>query len=222
MPEMLFTQRLLLKAEPIWKAQYEHPVVAGLGDGTLDPEIFGFWLRQDYLFLIDYCRLFAMAVVRAPNLEAMTAFSRLLHETLTMEMDLHRASVAEFGITVEDLEREQKSPTTQGYADFLLRTAATGNYAELLGALLPCMWGYSEIGKQLAMTSTDSRYAKWISTYADPEFADLAKWCRDLTDAACSGLPESALLQVECAFVTSSRYELAFWEMAWTQETWAR
>ena len=222
MTDNSFTNRLRQSADAIWQAQHDHPLIRGLGDGSLDPKVFGFWLRQDYLFLIDYARVFAQAVVKAPDLEAMLHWSSLLHETLTREMDLHRWFVADLGITAGDLEREQKAPTTQGYTDFLLRTAATGDYAELLGALLPCMWGYSEIGQQLARLPppADERYRAWIATYADPEFAGLAQWCRDLTDRACAGLPESALVRVERAFLTSSRYELAFWEMAWTRETW--
>jgi thiaminase/transcriptional activator TenA len=208
MSDAPFTDHLRRIADPVWQAQFDHPMVRGIGDGSLPPEIFGYWLRQDYLFLIDYSRLFALAVVRAPDLEAMTMFSQLLHETLTREMDLHRTFVGDFG--------------TQGYTDFLLRTAATGEYADLLGALLPCMWGYSEIGQHLAKLPppADTRYQAWIETYADPEFARLAQWCRELTDEACAGLPESRLRAVEQAFLTSSRYELAFWEMAWSGERW--
>lgn len=209
-------------ANPIWEAQYQHPFVWGIGDGSLDVDRFGFWLRQDYLFLIDYSRLFATAVLRAPDLDAMTRFAALLHETMTREMNLHRSYVAGFGITAQDLERETRAPTTQGYTDFLLRTATTGDYAELLGALLPCMWGYSGIGIRLAEQGLpdDERYRSWIEVYADPEFAELARWCRQLTDDACAGLPEPALARAEAAFITSSRYELAFWEMAWSRETW--
>ncbi|MGB3327915.1 MAG: thiaminase II [Thermomicrobiales bacterium] len=217
-----FSAHLRRRADPVWQAQHAHPLVRGIGDGTLDPAIFAFWLRQDYRFLIDYSRLFATAVLRAPDLASMTRFAALLHETLTREMDLHRSSVAEFGIAVAELEREQKAPTTQGYTDFLLRTATTGDYAELLGALLPCMWGYSELGIALAARGfpAEERYARWIETYADPAFAQLAGWCRELTDAACAGLPEAALQRVETAFLTASRYELAFWEMAWSGERW--
>ena len=39
-----------------------------------------------------------------------------------------------------------------GYTDFLLRTAALGDSGELVAALLPCMWGYSELGQGLAQT----------------------------------------------------------------------
>lgn len=211
-------------ADAIWQAQHDHPVVRGIGDGSLDPAIFSSWLRQDYLFLVDYARLFGAAVLRAPDLAAMTRFAELLRGILVTEMDLHRSYVAEFGITEAELERETKAPTTQGYTDFLLRTATTGDYAELLGALLPCMWGYNEVGLRLAERGmpADQRYRAWIETYASDEFTALAAWCRDLTDDACANLPEHARRRAEAAFVTASRYELAFWEMAWSGEQWPR
>lgn len=40
------------------------------------------------------------------------------------------------------------------------------------------------------------------------------------SDAGCEGLPEAAMRRAEEAFITSSRWELAFWEMAWTGEKW--
>ncbi len=209
-------------ADPIWEAQHEHPFVRGIGDGTLDPERFGYWLRQDYLYLIDYARLFATAVLRAPDLETMTACSGLLHGIMQTEMGLHRSYAAGFGITTADLEGEVKAPTCQGYTDFLLRVATTGDFADLLGALLPCMWGYAEIGQRLAKQGMpeDVRYAAWIEMYAGDEFAALAMWCRELVDRFGAGLPEGAIGRVEEAFIISSRYELAFWEMAWTGERW--
>lgn len=214
--------RFRAAADPIWEAQHRHPFVRGIGDGTLDPDRFGFWLRQDWLYLIDYSRLFAAGALRAPDLAAMTAFAELMRGIMVTEMDLHRSYVAGFGITEADLERETKAPTTQGYTDFLLRVATTGDYAELLGALLPCLWGYNEIGLRLAEQSMpdDARYRAWIEMYASEEFTRLATWGRELTDEACDSLPETALKRVEEAFVTSSRYELAFWEMAWTRESW--
>ena len=219
---MRFSDHLRFSADAIWQAQFDHPFVRGIGDGSLDPDIFGIWLRQDYLYLIDYARLFGAGVVRAPDLATMTTFSQLLTEILGREMELHRSYCAEFGITAQDLEDSTKLPTTQGYTDFLLRTATTGNYTELLGALLPCIWGYSEVGIRLAANGrpADDRYQRWINVYADAEFAELANWCRRLIDDACANLSTDRALRVESAFLTSSRYELAFWEMAWTRETW--
>src|SRR5207244_52222 len=101
-----FTDRLYELAEPTWEAQYAHPFVRGIADGTLDVEKFKFWVRQDYLFLIDYARLLAMAAAKAPDLPTMRRFADLVHATLNVEMELHRAYAAEFGISPEELEAE--------------------------------------------------------------------------------------------------------------------
>ena len=216
------TEHLRQKVAGIWEAQHQHPFVRGIGDGTLGLERFQFWLRQDYVFLIEYARLLALATARSPDLETMTRFATLLKETVETEMNLHRAYAAEFGISHEQLEREPTAPTTRGYTDFLLRVAATGDFAELVAALLPCMWAFSEIGRRLAMqpAPSEKRYARWIAMYSSREFAELAEWCRDLLDSLAADLPERDLQKLEAAFLTSSRYEWQFWEMAWKMELW--
>jgi thiaminase/transcriptional activator TenA len=217
-----FTEHLREKVTGIWEAQHQHPFVRGIGDGTLDKERFKFWLRQDYVFLIEYARLLALAAARSPDLETMTRFAQLINETLGTEMNLHRTYAAELGIGAGELEHESLAPTTQGYTDFLLRVAATGDFSELVAALLPCMWGFSEIGQRLARLPAPSEecYAKWIATYGSREFAELAQWCRELLDCLTEGLPERDLQKLEAAFFTSSRYEWQFWEMAWKMERW--
>lgn len=217
-----FAARLRAQAEPVWAAQHAHPFVRGIGDGTLELARFAHWVRQDYVFLVDYCRLFGLAAARAPDLATMTRFAELLRETLVTEMALHRSYAAEFGIAEAELEREAASPTTRAYGDFLLRTAATGDYLELVAALTPCMWGFAEIGQRLAEgpPPADARYAAWVRMYADPSFAALAGWCRGLLDRLAEGASPAALAAAEAAFLTSSRWELAFWEAAWRRERW--
>ncbi|HEY3066339.1 MAG TPA: thiaminase II [Methylomirabilota bacterium] len=206
----------------MWEAQHDHPFVRGLGAGTVDRKKFERWLRQDYLFLVEYARLLALAAARAPDLDTMRRLADLLQATLGVEMDLHRSYVADFGITAQDLLAETMSPTTRAYTDFLLRTATLGDFAELVAALLPCMWGFSEIGRRLAARPrpADERYARWIDMYAAPEFAALADWCRALLDRVASGLPAEAAARVESAFLTSSRYEYLFWDMAEGGDEW--
>src|SRR6266581_3489728 len=186
-----FSERLRKKAGGIWEAQHAHPFVRGIGEGTVGLERFKFWVRQDYVFLIEYARLLALAAARSPDLQT--------------EMSLHRSYAAEFGISHEELEGEPATPTTKAYTDFLLRVAATADFAELVAALLPCMWSFSEIGQRLARQArpADERYAKWIDLYASGEFAALAQWCRDLLDRLAEGLPERELWKLEAAFLSS-------------------
>ena len=219
---MRFTDELRRLADPVWRAQHEHPFVRGIGDGSLAVERFAHWVRQDYRFLVEYCRLFGLAAARAPDLETLSRFADLLQATARTEMDLHRAYAAEFGISAPELEREAMAPTTRAYTDFLLRVAATGDFAELAAALLPCMWGFAEVGQALERRGlpAEPRYAKWIAMYADPAFGELAAWCRELVDRLAADAGEAGRRRMAEAFLTSSRYEWQFWEMAWRRETW--
>jgi len=217
-----FSDYLHRRAASIWEAQHQHPFVRGIGTGSLDVQKFQHWVKQDYLYLIDYARLFALAVAKAPDLETMTKFAQLVHAVLDVEMDLHRSYAREWGISAEELEKTAKAPTCQAYTDFLLRTAALGSFAELVAALLPCMWGFCEIGLALEKQGlpAEPRYAKWIRMYSAPEFVELTEWTRELLDRLATGVSQVELQRLEDAFLTSSRYEHAFWEMAYRQEQW--
>src|SRR6266511_2155583 len=197
-PAGALSQRLFEIGRPYVERQLEHPTVRGIADGTLDEGRFRAWLAQDYLFLLDYVRLFELA-----------------HSTLHEELSLHRSYAARFGLTETALERTAKSRACAAYTDFLLRTAALASFAEMVAALLPCMWGYSELGRAMAARGlpAEPRYRQWIETYADPGFAELAGWCADLLDQAAEGLGRVHLEACERAFVTALEHELAFWDV---------
>jgi thiaminase/transcriptional activator TenA len=212
-----FSDELHCAAADLWQAQFEHPFVQGVGDGTIDPDRFRFYIRQDYLYLIEYGRAFALACARAPRLQLMQRFAELAHSTLRTEMELHRAYAAEWGISPEALEAERPGPTTRAYTNFLLRTGALGDYGELIAALLPCMWGYSELGRHLALAPrpSEERCARWIDMYASEEFAELAGWCRAACESVAADTGDAGRDRMRDAFVTCSRYELEFWDAAW-------
>jgi thiaminase/transcriptional activator TenA len=210
-------------AEPIWAATLDHPMVAQLGDGTLDEAPFRYWVRQDYVYLVEYSRVFALGASKAPDLGRMTTFARLLHSTLDTEMDLHREYAADFGISEADLEATDPSPTTRAYTDFLVRVAATGTFGDLVAALLPCMWGFHETAVRLRADGLpdEDRYAEWIRTYSDEEFADLAQWCKDLLADVAADATAADRERYRDLFRTSARYEYRFWDAAWRRETWS-
>jgi thiaminase (transcriptional activator TenA) len=212
-----FAAELRAASAGIWEAQHAHPFVRGIGDGTLDERRFRFYVRQDYRFLIDYGRLLALGAARAPRLEQLRRFAALAQSVLETEMALHTGFAQRWGIAPAELDAEPPAPATRAYCDFLLRTAALGDFAELCAALLPCMWGYAEIGERLAAAGAPEHagYAAWIATYADPDFQALAAWARELTDAAAQDAGPAAHARMHAAFRASSELELGFWESAW-------
>ena len=216
------TDDLYAAGKPIWDAQLAHPFVKGLGDGSLEVETFKRWVLQDYLYLKEFARIFAWAVAKADDLDSMSWYAKMLDLTLNTEMELHRSYAERFGISAEELEATPMWPTTRAYTDFLIRTSADGDMADLLAALLPCAWGYVHIGQNLAGRAApeDPRYADWISQYASEEFAQAAAWLRAELERTAAGATEEKRLRLTELFVISSRYEWQFWEMCWNGEDW--
>ena len=123
MATMAVSDTLRQRADRVWRRIITHPFVRGLGDGSLPLDRFTFFLRQDYLFLIDYSRVLAIASAKAPDLDGMTRFADLMHATLTSEMALHREYCAGFGISPQQLERTRVAPGTSAYTRYLLSVA---------------------------------------------------------------------------------------------------
>lgn len=207
-----------------WRAATDHPFVDGIRTGTLAREAFAFYLAQDYVFLVGYCRVFGLATAKAPDLQSMRFFAELLGATVGTEMDLHRELSAGWGVSVRDLEATAPAPTTQGYVDHLLATAALGEIDRIVASLLPCQVGYAEIGQALSAEGADTAdnpYAPWIRTYADPEFQRLAAATAALLDRLGADAPPARRDDLFATFQTSCRYERAFWDMAWHRHGWS-
>ena len=220
---MGFIENVEQRAQPIRQAILKHPFVQGIGRGDLDPDRFKFYIIQDYLYLIDYARVLALGAARAPQLATMSWFARLLDETLNTEMELHRSYCAQFGIRRQELETAKPAPTTAAYTAGLLRIASQGSFGELTASLLPCQWGYWEIGQHLAQQGPPTHaplYAQWIEMYSSDEFRDLAQHLREMTARIGDRAGADEQAAMELAYHTSLRLEHQFWTMAWNLEQW--
>ncbi len=188
---------------PSVEEQLAHPTVVGIAEGTLPEPVFRFWLEQDYLFLLDYVRVFARLAWQAPA-DHLGDLVDLAHATYHEELSLHRSLAAEFGA---DLDGAVKGAPCAAYTAFLLKSAAS--YGDGLAALYPCMWGYSTLGARLAQNPpAEPRYRRWVDTYADPGFAALTRRCAQMLDE--SGADP---VRAEALFREGMRHELAFWDV---------
>ena len=220
---MGFSAELRRKSASTWDLEKSHPFVLGIGDGTLPLDRFRYYMRQDYLFLVDFSRVIALAAAKAGSVEDMGWFARLLHETLNTEMSLHVGFCADFGITEGELKGARASLTTLAYTRHLLERAYSGDAGETAAAILPCSWGYAEIGQMLADRGAPEGqplYGRWIEMYSSAEFAELAEWLRSFVDRAAEAAGASGRARMEEAFVASSRYEYMFWDAAYRMEEW--
>ena len=218
-----FTDRLWKSVQPIWEAYLEHPFVKGIGDGTLDKEKFKHYMKQDYVYLIEYSRIFAIGSAKSPDLKTMTMFANLLHGTLNMEMELHREYAAMFGITNKELEETEPSATMTAYTSYMLNVSQLGGVENSIAAVLSCAWSYNYIGKKLALLpeALDHEfYGNWVQMYASEEFTQLAENCKKLINDFTKGKSDRELQSLQDIVVKTSKFEYMFWDMAENISMW--
>jgi thiaminase/transcriptional activator TenA len=214
--------RLQEAAAPIRERILAHPFVRGLGDGTLPGDQYQYYLKQDYLFLIEYCRVLALASARAADLAVAARFSDLLNQTLNVEMDLHRETCWACGISPEALEDTRPAPTTLAYTNHLRVVAETSDLTAIVTAILPCAHGYWEIATALRARGLPRvpAYENWIKAYTADEYAAAAQWLAGLLDRLGEEASRDAEAALRTIFLTGARYEYLFFDMAQRMEEW--
>ena len=210
--------RLHDAAAPVWEACLRHPFVTGIGDGTLDMEKFRYFMLQDYLYLFDYARVFALGVVKARDPELMRVFAANVDAILGGEMKIHRAYMKRLDITKEQVFSVKPALANLSYTNYMLSVAQTGGPMEIVASILACSWSYAEIGQALAAIPGAAEhpfYGEWIQGYAGGEYAAANAALIELMNDLAKDASEAQMRDLTGIFVNCSRYELGFWDMAW-------
>ena len=210
--------RLHDAAAPIWEACLKHPFVTGIGDGTRAAEKFRYFMLQDYLYLFDYARVFALGVVKARDPRLMRIFAANVDAILGGEMEIHRTYMARLGITEEQVFAVKPALDNLSYTNYMLSVASTGGPAEIVASILACSWSYAEIGQALARIPGAAEhpfYGEWIRGYASDSYAATNQSLIELMDELAAGASGEQMARLTDIFVNCSRYELGFWDMSW-------
>src|SRR5271156_542525 len=99
---MSFFERLKTAASAEWRAYTEHRFTNALADGSLAEAAFRHYLVQDYLFLIEFARAYALSVYKSPKLADMHEGAAGLAAILDIEMDLHVKLCAGWDLSPDD------------------------------------------------------------------------------------------------------------------------
>lgn len=212
------SDRLRAAAAPVWEECLKHPFVTGIGDGTLAVEKFRYFMLQDYLYLFDYARVFALGVVKARDPELMRSFAAHVNEILGGEMQIHRAYMKRLGISEEQVLAVKPALDNLSYTKYMLSVAGHGTPVEIVAAILACSWSYAEIGQALAAVPGAAGhpfYGEWIRGYASADYAAANQALIELMDSLAADATEAEIAYLTEIFVNCSRYELGFWDMSW-------
>ncbi len=213
--------RLLNAAAEIWEVYNEHPFVKGIQDGTLDKEKFRFYIIQDYLYLEDYAKTFAVGVAKAKSIEIAKLFSKYI-DVMNGELNIHSGYMGKFGVTQEEVDATPRSLDNLSYTSYMLRVAYEEGEAEILAAILSCAYSYEVIARKIIQNNpasvNDPFYGPWIQGYASEEYAEENVVLLETLNRLTENYTQSQLQHLTDIFVACSRYELNFWEMSWNRK----
>ena len=217
---MSFFKRLKTEASAEWRAYTAHPFTAGLADGTLPETAFRHYLVQDYLFLIEFARAYALAVYKSPQLSDMREATSGLSAILDVEMNLHVKLCAGWGLSPNNLEQTPPAVEMLAYTRYVLDTGMRGDLLALQVALAPCVIGYAEIAARLAAVpeahAETNPYRIWIEEYAGAPYQEVAAKARVHLDRLANlYLTPAREAELVTIFKEATRLETAFWEMGW-------
>lgn len=214
---MLLTEKLYQSTEEIWKNYLTHPFIKGIEDGSLEKEKFRFYMVQDYLYLLEYAKVFAFGVIKSKDENLMRNFAGFVHGTLDGEMNIHKEYMKRLGITSEEIKNAETSLANQSYTSYMLDVANTGDPLDILVTVLSCQWSYQVIGQHVAKTKGTLEhplYGEWVAGYSCKEYEEMTQEIIDYINILGKNISEEKTEYLKTVFVNCSRYEYEFWEMA--------
>lgn len=216
MTELSLFDLLKSQAAEEWQGYTRHEFLRLLGHGTLPEASFREYLVQDYLFLIQFSRAYALAAYKSREFADIRAAQDGL-AAIVAETDLHVRLCARWGLGADDLEAAQEHQATVAYTRFVLDAGMSGDLLDLHVALSPCVIGYAEIAQWLspaAEANPDHPYAEWIQEYASKEYQSAARAAvEQIEKLARRTYTEARLPELTRIFSTATRMESAFWQM---------
>ena len=206
-----------------WQAYSRHAFLSQLADGSLPEAAFRYYLIQDYIFLINFARAYALGVYKAQTLSEMRHCQASVNALLETELSLHIAYCRDWGLEEAQVLASAEDPGNLAYTRYVLDRGLAGDFLDLMVALAPCVVGYAEIGHRLHADPASKRdgnpYWRWIETYGGEDYRALGRGAVALLQEAAERrlgrdpVASPRFAQLAAVFVQATRLEADFWQM---------
>lgn len=215
------SQDIVAAAAPVVQRIKDHPFLAGLCDGSLPKKAFQRFIVQDWLFLDPFGRALAAYAARAQDADEVALFCHGAARVLEIERASHAEMAGRLGVESQALAEALPTPTCFAYGNFVKYACSSGERGDAMGALLPCIWIYGEVGRELSeVGSSDPLYADWMNQYTEDEYVALWRAAEQACDAVGTELGPAAHASMLAHAHGAARYEWMFWDSAYRSEQW--
>ena len=216
---MLISDYLFENVKNIWDEYLSHNFITELGNGTLSKEKFKDYLIQDYLYLKEYAKVYAMAFVKCENMDQMKFCQESINGILEDESATHIWYLKNFGEKIEKLEKYETKKANEDYTSYMKSIALTGDLLEIMVSVLPCAWSYYYIGEKMKAIYKDKLqgnfFKAWIDSYSSEEYGVVVKSSIEFVDRLCENIDENKKERLKDIFIKGSIHEMKFWDMAY-------
>lgn len=204
--------------EPVYREIISHPFINALMDGTLEQDKFIFYIRQDTLYLAEYCKVLAGIAAKLNKSQHVDALLYFARDTIFVENTLHET----FLKNIDKTQPFKASPSCLLYTSYLHKQLANAPVNVAAATVLPCFWIYKRVGDYILQHQKQGQnpYQAWIDTYGGEEYADAVARAITICDELAElSTPEQQRAMTE-VFVTATKLEWMFWDSAWRLEQW--
>ncbi|MBI4540993.1 MAG: hypothetical protein HY704_15935 [Gemmatimonadetes bacterium] len=213
---MDFVAEQLARVKALWDRMLDHRFLRDTRDGTIAFDTFATWMRQDYLFVEAAIPFIAALIPKAPP-QHRDPHSNVI-AALQKELKLFEERAGAAGV---DLRGAPPSFTCHAYIQFLLATAYRASYAEAYCVLYAAEKAYHD-SWSVVRKGIDPRspWYPFVENWAGDAFAQYVAHLEGELDKLAQAAGPAERARMAEYFELTTKYEIAFWEMAVTGEGW--
>ncbi|MGL5123130.1 MAG: thiaminase II [Fusobacteriaceae bacterium] len=219
---MKLTKEMLKEVEEIWENYNKHPFLKELESGTLDLEKFKFYLIQDYFYLFEYVKIFAIGITKTSEEKSMQKLAKSIDGILNKELDIHRGYMKLLKIDEEILKNTKSSLDNISYVNYMQAVSLNGDLLDVFSAILSCAYSYlliaEKIKKNNPLIVEHKIFGSWVKGYSTPDYRKGCEELLDLIDELGKDIDETKKNKLKEIFVNCSKFEYKFWEMSYNME----
>jgi|ERR687895_613809 thiaminase/transcriptional activator TenA len=219
---IIFSDVLKQHSIETWNRILNHDFITEISMDVLPFDKFTFYLKQDNIFLKEFCKFLQIAKQKSNSPKMSEWFDRLIYITTNFEMQMQTQILNILGISsgtnLKDVfpSTATTTTTTLNYTSYLRQMSSTGSMSDIVSAMAPCPWTYFEIAKKLSKNLIHSEiYKKWIQFYSSEESYKQVKEIKIMLDVLGKEANEKEKMAMKNQFATACKYERLFWDMAY-------
>lgn len=194
-----------------WERMIHHRFCRDMAEDRLAEWAFARYLRYEHVFVRAAVAIFAYALAKAPTPADQDHLLGVLNALAGEQQAYFQRTFADLGLDAAVLPDDALPPAVLGMRDGVLAIAASGDFSEILAAMLAAEWMYLTWCEEAHRRQPQQRApAEWIRLHVEPGFRGQVAWLARRLDILGPALDPPIQQQCRAHFGRVLELEIAF------------